>query len=112
MAIRVSKLLREANIGMQTLSEMLSALGVNEPDINPNTKISDDVANLVLGLCYKDIDLLTLIEESARKNVSLDQQGTKYSLKILGKIDLDSLNNPRGITTPNLTSGTAFKRPF
>ena len=43
MAIRVSKLLREANIGMQTLSEMLSALGVNEPDINPNTKISDDV---------------------------------------------------------------------
>lgn len=112
MAIRVNKLLREANIGMQTLSEMLDALGVSEPDINPNTKISDDVANLVLGLCYKDIDLLTLIEESARKNVSYDQQGTKYSLKILGKIDLDSINNPRGITTLNLTSETAFKRPF
>lgn len=73
MAIRVSKLLHEANIGMQTLSEMLSALGVSEPDINPNTKISDDVANLVLGLCYKDIDLLALIEESARKNVAYDQ---------------------------------------
>lgn len=104
MAIRVNMLLREANIGLQTLAEILDALGSSESDIRPNTKIPDDVANIVLSLCYKDIDILTLIEKNASKRLPYIQQDSKFSPKIVGKIDLDEYNNPKGIKSRNLLS--------
>ena len=57
MAIRVNWLLREANIGMQTLSELLKALDYNET-IEVTSKIPDDIANVILSLCYEDVDFL------------------------------------------------------
>ena len=95
MAIRVNWLLREANIGMQTLSELLKALDYNET-IEVTSKIPDDIANVILGLCYEDVDFLKLVEKNANKNV-LNQQSPNFPIKILGKIDLDGVNNSHSI---------------
>ena len=95
MAIRVNRLLREANIGMQTLSELLKALDYNET-IEVTSKIPDDIANVILGLCYENVDFLKLVEKNANKNV-LNQQNPDFPIKILGKIDLDGVNNSNRI---------------
>ena len=60
--MRAIKLLREANIGLQTLQVILNALDLNDSEINPITLIPDDIANFVISLCYKDVDLFKLIE--------------------------------------------------
>ena len=91
MAIRVSKLLRETNIGLSTLHEILKALNYSETDISLNTKLPDEIANIVRGFSFHDIDLLSLIEKSARKD---SYSETKSSLKIIGRIDLDEYNMP------------------
>lgn len=95
MAIRVNRLLREANIGMQTLNELLKALDYNET-IEVTSKIPDDIANVILSLCNEDVDFLKLVEKNANKNV-LNQQSPDFPIKILGKIDLDGVNNSHSI---------------
>lgn len=95
MAIRVNRLLREANIGMQTLNELLKALDYNET-IEVTSKIPDDIANVILSLCYEDVDFLKLVEKNANKNL-LNQQNPNFPIKILGKIDLDGVNNSNRI---------------
>lgn len=95
MAIRVNRLLREANIGMQTLSELLKALDYNET-IEVTSKIPDDIANVILSLCNEDVDFLKLVEKNANKNL-LNQQNPNFPIKILGKIDLDGVNNSNRI---------------
>ena len=67
MGIRVNKLLTEVNIGIATLDGVLKALGYKEQVLTINTKISDEIANIVRGLCSKDIDLFTLIEMTGEK---------------------------------------------
>ena len=91
MAIRVSKLLRETNIGLSTLHEILKALNYSETDISLKTKLPDEIANIVREFSFHDIDLLSLIEKSARKD---SYSETKSSLKIIGRIDLDEYNMP------------------
>lgn len=95
MAIRVNRLLREANIGMQTLNELLKALDFNET-IEVTSKLPDDIANVILSLCNEDVDFLKLVEKNANKNV-LNQQSPNFPIKILGKIDLDGVNNSHSI---------------
>lgn len=90
MAIRVHKLLREANIGLQTLDELLKALDFNET-IGVTTIIPDNIANVILSLCNEDVDFLRLIEKNANKNV-LNQQSPNFPIKIIGKLDLDGGN--------------------
>lgn len=88
MAIRVLKLLREANVGISTLEEILHVLGYTDLPITPNSKIPDEMANLVISFCYKDMDFIHLIETCA-KSTSNAPQDSKFPLKIVGHIDLD-----------------------
>lgn len=91
MAIRVHKLLRETNIGLQTLDELLKALDFNET-IGVTTIIPDNITNVILSLCNDDVDFLRLIEKNANKNV-LNKQSPNFPIKIIGKQDLDGGNN-------------------
>ena len=50
MAMRVSKLLREANIGFSAFCAILKAMDMDEPYIELSSKIPDDVANFILNL--------------------------------------------------------------
>ena len=60
--IRLSKVLRDFNIGLQTLAEFLKKKGYDEP-LNPNSKISDEVYALVSKEFGKD----QLIKEQSKK---------------------------------------------
>lgn len=90
MGIRVNRLLSEVNVGFATLESMLKALGYNEP-LNVNSKISDDVATLLRGLCSNDIEFLKLIEISTNRDVNNYQNSLFSKLKIDDKIILDSI---------------------
>lgn len=95
MAIRVNKLLTELNIGLTTLDDILNALGYKEEYLSPNSKIPDEIAILVRGLCSEDIEFLKLIDIAAEKGVYDNQSDSSPSLKIIGHIDLDAINNPK-----------------
>ena len=102
MAIRVNRLLREANIGLQTLNELLKALDFNET-IEVTSKIPDDIANVILSLCNEDVDFLRLIEKNANKSL-VNQQNPNFPIKILGRIDLDGIKNSNCINEEKIRS--------
>lgn len=92
MSVRLNKLLREANIGLQAFCAILKALDIDEPHLEPSTKISDDLANLILNLRNVDLDFIKLIEKSAEKKTSYSTP--KSPLKIIGNIVLDECGSP------------------
>lgn len=92
MSVRLNKLLREANIGLQAFSAILKALDIDEPHLEPSTKISDDLANLILNLRNVDLDFIKLIEKSEQKKTS--NSTPKSPLKIIGNIALNEYGSP------------------
>ena len=92
MSVRLNKLLREANIGLQAFSAILKALDIDEPHLEPSTKISDELANLILNLRNVDLDSIKLIEKSAEKKTS--NSTPKSPLKIIGNIALNEYGSP------------------
>lgn len=62
MDIRVSKLIKELRIGLDTLCEILKSLGYGESEISPNTKVPEEIAMLIRGGFLEDCDLLKLAE--------------------------------------------------
>ena len=61
MAMRVSRLLREANIGFQTFKYLLKAMDIEEDDMDISSKVSDDVVHVILGICHENLDFLKLL---------------------------------------------------
>lgn len=92
MSVRLNKLLREANIGLQAFSAILKALDIDEPHLEPSTKISDDLANLILNLRNVDLDFIKLIEKSVEKKTS--NSTPKSPLKIIENIALNEYGSP------------------
>lgn len=92
MSVRLNKLLREANIGLQAFSAILKALDIDEPHLEPSTKISDDLANLILNLRNVDLDFIKLIEKSEQKKTS--NSTPKSPLKIIENIALNEYGSP------------------
>lgn len=97
MGVRINKLLSELNIGLQTLDDLLKALGYNEEILSVNTKIPDSVAEVVMAIGECDLDFLAIIEKTAKKETLENQIDSAFPLKVVGRIDLDQLNNTRGI---------------
>ena len=108
MSVRLNKLLREANIGLQSFSAILKALDIDEPHLEPSTKISDDLANLILNLRNVDLDFIKLIEKSEQKNVS--DSAPKSPLKILGNIALNEYGSPSRANRDMKASGNRLTK--
>ncbi len=104
MAIRVSRLLKKANIGMQSLIEIIKALGFEHYSYDISTKIPDEIANQVLALCCGDFDFLELIEQIEKKGHPSNQQNTNVPLKIIGQIDLDAIDKSGRVEKATLYS--------
>ena len=92
MAIRINKLLSELNIGLTTLESILNAVGYKEYNLMINSKIPDEMAILVKGLCSEETEFLKLIEMAAKNGI---YDNIIPTLKIVGHIDLDAYNNPK-----------------
>lgn len=112
MATRVNTLLREFNIGFQTLSAWLKAFGYNEETLSPSTKIPDSVAEILRVLGKSDLNFLDIIEKTAAKKNSQERPiDSVTSSKIVGRSDLNERNNqhPRkGEQTTNNNFSEAF----
>lgn len=108
MSVRLNKLLLEANIGLQSFSAILKALDIDEPHLEPSTKISDNLANLILNLRNVDLDFIKLIEKSEQKNVS--DSAPKSPLKILGNIALDEHGSPSRANRDMEVSGNSLTK--
>lgn len=110
--MRVNKLLREVDIGLQTLYELLRALGMDESEFGPSTKIPDDVAQLIINIYNDNLDFLKLIEASSKKKASSNGQDVLFQLKILGNIDLDAFHYPKLQKKDEIESKTGNKTPL
>lgn len=108
MSVRLNKLLREANIGLQAFSAILKALDIDEPHLEPSTKISDDLANLVLNLRNVDLDFIKLIEKGVEKKTS--NSTPKSPLKIIGNIALNEYGSPSRANRDMEVSGNSLTK--
>lgn len=108
MSVRLNKLLREANIGLQAFSAILKALDIDEPHLEPSAKISDDLANLILNLRNVDLDFIKLIEKSVEKKTS--NSTPKSPLKIIGNIALNGYGSPSRANRDMEVSGNSLTK--
>ncbi len=114
MAIRLNKVTRDLNVGIQTVVEFLQKKGY-EIEANPNTKISDEQFSLLVTEFSTDKDLRIKTDKLMQDRISAKERNKEEKKKVtsreevikttipkeampkfkpVGKIDLDSLNKP------------------
>ena len=102
MAIKISKVIKDLNVGRQTIADFLLKKGI-EIDDNINARIQDDVYEMLVKEFKPDMDLKNKSEKMANER---QKEKAKYSAKaesreiktevpgqkptFLGKIDLES----------------------
>ncbi len=121
--IRISKVLKEFNIGMGTLMEFLQKKGITV-DANPNAKLSAEAYSLTeaefrkeqivkeeskkVAIKVKDItETEKQVEEEAPREIFIKTTIEEKRPKIVGKIDLNSRNK----TAVNSASEKAEAKP-
>ena len=110
MGIRLNKVLTELNIGLQTAVDFLKnkkSLGQIREDVTPNTKISDQQYEALVGEFNGDKAVKTqaasLFPKKEKKKVEMaktkteEKMAQRQQFKPLGKIDLDSLGKPKPV---------------
>ena len=93
MSTRIYKLLKDLNIELATLENILNILGYEPQNFMPNSVVPDDVATLIRGLYSEEIDFFKLIEIAANKLEHNKRKDTSIPQKIVGYIDLDAKKN-------------------
>lgn len=117
MSIRLNKVTKECNVGLQTAVEFLQKKGFTDVEANPNTKITDEQYNLLVsefktdkGL-RKDANILSRQRQNKEKKESIaipDQKPVEIPIrasldkkpKILGKVNLEALNSRKPVAQP------------
>ena len=112
MAIKISKVIADLNVGRQTIEEFLHKKGI-EIDASINARIQDDVYEMLVKEFKPDMDLKNKSEkmanerqkEKAKQNAAKESHEIKTVLpgqkpKILGKIDLDAAGKPKPAAKP------------
>ena len=104
MGVRLNKVLSELNIGLQTAVDFLKKknnLGDIKDDTTPNTKITDEQYEALVGEFKGDKAIKKQAEmifpkkkekEKKKEEEAAPKQQVRQEFKPLGKIDLDSLN--------------------
>jgi len=111
MAIKISKVIKDLNVGRQTIADFLLKKGI-EIDDNINARIQDDVYEMLVKEFKPDMDLKNKSEKMANER---QKEKAKYSKAesreikteipgqkptFLGKIDLDSAGKPKPVAKP------------
>ena len=100
---KISKIAKDLNVSLPTVIEFLSKKGISI-DENPNTRVEDDIVDLLMGAFKSDKDLKTRSaqitterkENRARPAAPAEPERPTVAQKprILGKLELDSKGNP------------------
>ena len=109
MAIKISKVIKDLNVGRQTIEEFLHKKGI-EISANINAKIEDDVYEMLVKEFKPDMDLKNKSDkmanerqkEKAKQNAAKESHEIKTVIpgqkpKVLGKIDLDAAGKPKPV---------------
>ena len=106
MAIKISKVIKDLNVGRQTIADFLLKKGI-EIDDNINARIQDDVYEMLVKEFKPDMDLKNKSEKMANerqkekaKHAKAESREIKTEVTvqkptILGKIDLESAGKPK-----------------
>ncbi len=109
MSIRLNKVTKECNVGLQTAVEFLQKKGFKDVEANPNTKITDEQYQMLVAEFKKDKGLrddadvisrkrqhkekkvtIALPEEKPMEIKTASEMRAEARPKIIGKIDLDN----------------------
>ncbi len=119
MAIRLNKVTKECNVGLQTAVEFLHKKGFTEVEANPNTKITDDQYQLLLAEFTQDKGLRKEVTQmkqqrkeekekkgqSKRESQTVEIKNEKLSgPKVVGNIDLAGLSAKKKTEKPSKPS--------
>ena len=112
MAIKISKVIKDLNVGRQTIEEFLHKKGI-EIDASINARIQDDVYEMLVKEFKPDMDLKSKSDKMAneRQKEKAKQSAAKESHeiktvipgqkpKVLGKIDLEAAGKPKPAAKP------------
>lgn len=126
MSIRLIKISKDLNVGINTIVEFLHSKGI-QVESNPNTKIENEHYELLVREFGKDKDVQALLKrKEAKENEKLVKDEAKLKdeakaknekeedtvikteipedkkphLQVIDKIDLDALNRPRKTVEP------------
>ena len=120
MAIKISKVIKDLNVGRQTIEEFLHKKGI-EIDASINARIQDDVYEMLVKEFKPDMDLKSQSDKMAteRQKEKAKQNAAKAESheiktevqvqqpKILGKIDLEAAGKPKAASKPAAKSKAA-----
>ena len=130
MSIRLNKVTKECNVGLQTAVEFLQKKGFSDVEANPNTKISDEQYQMLVAEFKKDKGLRDDAAVISRKRqhkekkatIALPEEkpveiktATETKLgkgpKVVGRIDLDNLGARKSVAAPEKKDTPAPARP-
>ena len=110
MPIKISKVIKDLNVGRQTIEEFLHKKGITI-DASINARIQDDVYEMLVKEFKPDMDLKSKSEkmaserqkEKAKHSAPKESQEIKTVIpgqkpKVVGKIELDDKGNPKSTT--------------
>ncbi len=113
MSIRLNKVTKECNVGLQTAVEFLQKKGFADIEVNPNTKISDEAYAMLVAEFKADKGLrgdADLLREQHRAKKSKPAPQTPAEVKVsapkvegpkvLGHVDLNSLKKGKPAPEP------------
>ncbi len=113
MAIKISKVIADLNVGRQTIEEFLHKKGI-EIDASINARIQDDVYEMLVKEFKPDMDLKSKSDkmanerqkEKAKQNAAAKESHEIKTVipgqkpKVVGKIDLDAAGKPKPAAKP------------
>ena len=122
MAIKISKVIKDLNVGRQTIADFLLKKGI-EIDDNINARIQDEVYEMLVKEFKPDMDLKNKSEKMANER---QKEKAKYSKAesreikteipgqkptFLGKIDLESAGKPKPAAKPEPAPAKPAEKP-
>ena len=130
MSIRLNKVTKECNVGLQTAVEFLQKKGFSDVEANPNTKISDEQYQMLVAEFKKDKGLRDDAAIISRKRQHKEKKATNAlpeekpveiktateaklgkGPKVVGRIDLDNLGARKSVAAPEKKDTPAPDRP-
>mgnify|MGYP000795931748 FL=1 len=130
MSIRLNKVTKECNVGLQTAVEFLQKKGFSDVEANPNTKISDEQYQMFVAEFKKDKGLrddaaiisrkrqhkekkatIALPEEKPVEIKTATEAKLGKGPKVVGRIDLDNLGARKPVAAPEKKETPAPARP-
>lgn len=130
MSIRLNKVTKECNVGLQTAVEFLQKKGFSDVEANPNTKISDEQYQMLVAEFKKDKGLRDDAAIISRKRQHKEKKATialpeekpvdiktatearlGKGPKVVGHIDLDNLGARGPVAAPEKKEAPVPARP-